>query len=69
MRSWLFPVQGLEGVDRQPVQPHAANGRETFVQRVADEDVREAKTTGTAGNIGENACGHRFVQRFEQLLR
>jgi hypothetical protein len=68
VRSGLVTVERLERLRRQPVQPYATDGRETFVERVTDEDVGEAKTTRIAGNIGDDACGHCLVQLLEQLV-
>ena len=66
--SRLVAVERLERLDRQPVQPDAAGGREPLVERVADEDVGEAKTTAAAGNVGDDAGGHRLVEHVEQLV-
>ena len=61
--SGLVAVERLERLDRQPVQPDAAGGSEPFVERVADEDVREAKATRPVGNVGDDAGGQRLVEQ------
>jgi len=43
--SRLVAVERLERLHRQPVQPDTASSGESLVERVADEDVREAETT------------------------
>ena len=68
VRPGLVAVKSLERLRRQPVQPYATNGRETFVERVTDEGMGEVKTTRIAGNIGDDACGHCLVQLLEQLV-
>ena len=50
------------------MQPDAARGGEPLIQGVADEDVRETKAIGGAGNVGEHARGDRLVERVEQLI-
>ena len=65
--SRLSSVERLERLDRQPVQAHAAGARKPVVERVADEDVREAKSAGAGGEVGEDAVGDRLVGQVEQL--
>ena len=50
------------------VQPDAAARREPLVERVADQDVGEAQAAGRAGDVGDDARGHRLVERLEQLI-
>ena len=42
---------------------------ESLVERVADEHVREAQAAGRAGNVGDDASGHRLVEHVEQTRR
>ena len=61
--SRLVAVERLERLDDLPVQPDAAGAREPVVERVADEDVREAQASGRAGDVGDDAGGDRLVEQ------
>ena len=54
---------GLERLDDQPVQPDATRRRQPFVERVPDQDVREAETAGRPGDIRDDTLLHRLVER------
>ena len=47
--SGLLAVERFERLHRQPVQPDAAGPGESFVERVTNENVREAQATGAPG--------------------
>ena len=66
--SGLLSVERFERCHRQFVQLDAAGAREPFIKGVADKDVREAEPTGVAGNVGEDAGGHRLVEPVDQLV-
>ncbi len=68
VRTWLLAVQRLERLERKPVQADAAGGREPFVERVADQDVRETQTTRAPGNVGHDTGGHCLVERVQQIV-
>jgi hypothetical protein len=61
-------VHRLERLQRMPVQPDAAGGRQPLVDRVPDEDVSEAQAPGLAGHVGDDARGHRLVEHVQEVV-
>jgi hypothetical protein len=61
-------VQVLEGLRDTPVQPHAARRRKAVVERVANEDVREAEPVGRPRDIGHDPRRDGFVETVQQLV-
>ena len=68
MRPGLIAVEPFQRLDHLPVQPNAPSGREPVVECVADQDVREAKTTEAPGNVGDDTRDHGLVEGFQQLV-
>ena len=68
VRIAVVAVERLEHLGRTPMKSHASRGAELAIERVADEDVREAQATTAAGKIRDDARRHRLVEAVEQRV-
>ena|SRR5436190_16499579 len=64
----LDAVQGFECADSESMQADAARSCQSFVERVADQDVHETQPTQTVRCVGDHTCGHRLVERVEHVI-
>ena len=68
MRARLIAVERLQDIERPPVKAHPARLRQSFVERVADEDMGEAQAAVTARNVGDDSRQHGVVERLEECV-
>src|SRR5207247_10205052 len=68
MRFEVLRVELLERIADAPVKLHSPPRRELVVKRVADQNVREAHTTGLAGHVAEDPLPRRFVENLETVI-
>ena len=65
--SGVLTVERFECVDDSSVQGDPACGRDFLVQRIAEQDVREAKSARHVGHIGDDAGLDRLIEKLECL--
>ena len=68
VRPGRVAVQTLQRLHGQPVQPDAPGRRQAFVERVADQDMREPQTPRRPGDVAHEPRSHRLVERLEQRV-
>jgi hypothetical protein len=68
MRTWVVAVEPFERADDEAVEADAPCCSQVVVERVADEDVREPKTSRCARHLEHDPCEHRLVECVEQLV-
>ena len=62
-------VEGFERLARAAMELHAAGDRKAVVDRVADEDVREAQAVAATRYFADDALRHGFVEDCECVGR